>query len=144
MPKFETIGGCSSEYSQSTKFEVSRRLRSLVLCRLSPTFPPFPSFRPALSFFFFAVRTLPNRISILDGNWSAGRWNERASCFDKRVLNCTTLGSEGRRLHLLIHSRMGVAASVQGRRVPQPIAQRSDERDVCRLSKHHRSGRWRD
>lgn len=91
MPKLEMIGGCSSEYSQSTKFEVSRRLRSLVLCSPSPTFPPLPSFRPALSFFFFAVRTLPNRISILDGNWSAGRWNERASCLDRRVLYCITL-----------------------------------------------------
>ena len=131
MPKSETIGGCSSEYSQSTKFEVSRRLRSLVLCRPSPTFPPFPSFRPALSFFFFAVRTLPNRISILDGNWSAGRWNERASCFDKRVLYCTTLSPLQERCLLhTVHSRMGVATSVLGRHVPQLIGRRSDEYDA--------------
>ena len=75
-----------TEYSQMTKFEVSRRLRSLVLRRPSPTLPPLPSFRPALSFFFFAVRTLLNRSSIFDGNCKAGRWNERASCFDSRVL----------------------------------------------------------
>ena len=75
-----------TEYSQITKFEVSRRLRSLVFRRPSPTLPPLPSFRPALSFFFFAVRTLLNRNSIFEGNCKAGRWNERASCFDNRVL----------------------------------------------------------
>jgi hypothetical protein len=69
-----------------TKFEVSRRLRSLVFRRPSPILPPLPSFRPALSFFFFAVRTLLNRSSIFEGNCKAGRWNERASCFDSRVL----------------------------------------------------------
>ena len=75
-----------TEYSQRTKLDVSRRLRSLVLRNPSPTLPPLPSFRPALSFFFLAVRTLENRSSILDGNWRAGRWKERASCLDKRVL----------------------------------------------------------
>jgi hypothetical protein len=35
------------------------------------------------------VRTLLKRSSIFEGNCMAGRWNERASCFDSRVLYCT-------------------------------------------------------
>lgn len=75
-----------TEYSHSTKLLVSRKLKSPVPCSPSPTFPPFPSLRPALSFFFLAVRTFVKRSSILVGNWSAGRWKDRASCLDKRVL----------------------------------------------------------
>lgn len=57
-----------TEYSHSTKFEVSRKLRSLVLRSPSATFPPLPNLRPCLSFFFLAVRTLLNRNSTLMGN----------------------------------------------------------------------------
>jgi hypothetical protein len=78
--------GTRTEYSHNTKLLVSFRLRSLVLFNPSPTMPPLPSFLPALSFFFFAVRTLLKRSSILAGNCRAGRWKDRASCFDSRVL----------------------------------------------------------
>lgn len=81
-----------TENSHSTKLLVSRKLRSPVLCRPSPTLPPLPILRPALSFFFFAVRTLLNRSSIFEGNCDAGLWNDRASCFDRRVLNYTRRG----------------------------------------------------
>jgi hypothetical protein len=77
-----------TEYSHNTKLLVSRKLRSPVRCRLSPTLPPLPSFLPDLSFFFFAVRTLLKQSSMLAGNCKAGRWKERASCFDRRVLYC--------------------------------------------------------
>src|ERR1700722_2698729 len=100
------MGGCSScsmyervencrdtpktrtEYSHKTKLLVSRRLKSPLLRSPSPMLPPLPSFRPALSFFFLAVRTLLKCSSMLDGNCNAGRWNDLASCFDKRVLYC--------------------------------------------------------
>ena len=75
-----------TEYSQSTKLDVSRKLRSLVLRRVSPTFPPLPIFRPDLSFFFLAVRTLEKWSSILEGNWRAGRWKDLASCLESLVL----------------------------------------------------------
>jgi len=77
-----------TEYSHKTKLLVSRRLKSPVFRRPSPILPPLPNFRPALSFFFLAVRTLLKRSSMLEGNWRAGRWNDRASCFDSRVLYC--------------------------------------------------------
>lgn len=76
-----------TENSHKTKLLVSRRLRSPVLCRPSPTLPPLPILRPALSFFFLAVRTLLKRSSIFEGNCDAGLWKERASCLDRRVLN---------------------------------------------------------
>ena len=82
------MGGCSSENSHRIKLLVSRRLRSPVRCNPSPISPPFPTLRPALSFFFLAVRTLLKWISMFRGNWRAGRWKERASCFDSRVLYC--------------------------------------------------------
>jgi hypothetical protein len=75
-----------TEYSHRTKLLVSLRLKSVVRCNPSPILPPLPTLRPALSFFFFAVRTLLKRISMLVGNCKAGRWNERASCFESLVL----------------------------------------------------------
>lgn len=83
---FNSCSRTLTENSHITKLLVSLRLRSPVTCRPSPTLPPLPILRPALSFFFFAVLTLLKWISIFDGNWSAGRWKDRASCFDKRVL----------------------------------------------------------
>ena len=80
------VSGVRTENSQSTKLLVSLKLKSLVLRNPSPTLPPRPTFLPALSFFFLAVRTLLNRSSILEGNCRAGRWKDRASCFNKRVL----------------------------------------------------------
>lgn len=118
MPKLDMIGGCSScsyhsstpklvgmnrqptENSHKTKLLVSLKLKSLVLCKPSPTLPPLPTFRPALSFFFFAVRTLLKCNSIFEGNCNAGRWKERASCFDRRVLYCdTTQPSKDNKVH---------------------------------------------
>src|ERR1700743_2362648 len=71
-----------TENSHSTKLLVSLSVMSVVLRNPSPIFPPLPSLRPDLSFFFFAVRTLLKWISLLEGNCRAGRWNERPSCLD--------------------------------------------------------------
>lgn len=42
------------------------------------------------------------------------------------------------------YSRMGAAAFVQDRHVPQPIGQRSVEHDVCRPWKRRKSDHLRD
>ena len=43
--------------------------------------------RPNLSFFFLD-RTLVNEIGTFCGNCSAGRWKDRVSAFERRVLYC--------------------------------------------------------
>lgn len=43
--------------------------------------------RPNLSFFFFD-RTFVNVIGTFCGNCSAGRWKDRVSAFERRVLYC--------------------------------------------------------
>ena len=116
-----------AEYSHSTKLLVSFKLKSLVLCSPSPTLPPLPNFRPALSFFFFAVRTLLKRSSMFEGNCKAGRWKERASCLDRRVLYCgrlsgIQLGQQER------HLRMAVAAFEPDMHARQQVGRRFDER----------------
>ena len=132
-----------TEYSQMTKFEVSRRLRSLVFRSPSPILPPLPSFRPALSFFFFAVRTLLKRSSIFEGNCKAGRWNERASCFDSRVLYYETCQRKWKG-SLGCDSQMVAVISERDRHVLLQVVRKSVSHDGDHLLlQPRRSGRWR-
>lgn len=90
-----------TEYSHKTKLLVSLSVMSCI-----PRKPSAPSLflilLPNLSFFFFE-RTFVNVMGMFCGNCSAGRWNERVSDFDNRVLYCIerkesqlTVTSDGR------------------------------------------------
>lgn len=134
-----------AEYSQSTKLLVSFKLKSDVRWRPSPTLPPRPNFRPALSFFFLAVRTFWKWTSMFVGNCKAGRCQDRASCFCRRVLYCTNQCSGGVNGRSEGHLRMAVAASERDTRARPRVAQRFDGHDVCHLPwPPRRSDHWID
>lgn len=81
MPRFDSSGGYSSEYSHSTKLLASFSVRSRVLCSTS-----LGSFDLRSPSFLRAECTLEKWIGMFDGNWIMGRCHERVSFFARRIL----------------------------------------------------------